>query len=100
MSAILKIGESVQERRRFERRPSVIRVEMIHPSWGTMVGFTTDISDGGAHVSFENAVAPPVGTEMQVTFKKVVGNINNEPVNMKVVRVTKKNLALMFSPRS
>jgi c-di-GMP-binding flagellar brake protein YcgR len=72
---------------------------MTHPSWGTIMGATTDISDGGAHVSFENAVAPPVGTEMSVTFKKVVGNINDEPVRMMVVRSDKNSLALMFSPR-
>ena len=63
------------------------------------MGSTTDISDGGAHVSFEHAIAPPVGTELHVTFKKVVGNINNEPVRMRVVRSEKSSVALMFLPR-
>jgi len=73
---------------------------MTHPSWGTMVGSTTDISDGGAHISFDNAVAPPVGTELDVTFKKVVGNINDDPVRMTVVRSEKNTLGLMFMPRA
>jgi len=72
---------------------------MTHPSWGTIFGSTTDISDGGAHVSFDNAVAPPTGTEIHVRFKKVIGNINEEPVMMKVVRSSKNTVGLMFLPR-
>jgi len=92
-------GTRLVERRRSERRSSVIRVEMTHPSWGTIVGSTTDISDGGAHVSFDNAIAPPKGTELQVRFKRVVGSINEDPVMMKVMRSSKNDVGLMFLPR-
>ncbi len=84
------------ERRRFERTSTSIRVEMSHPAFGTIVGFSKDISDGGASVQVENQVCPPVGTEVQVRFKKTVGPINNEPIAMKVVRQHRNTIALMF----
>lgn len=87
------------ERRQFERRPSSMKVMVSHPSFGTIVGSTTDVSDGGAHVSLEHAVIPPVGTEVFVQFKKVIGHINDEPVAMKVMHCSKNSVGLMFVPR-
>lgn len=89
-----------QERRRYERKTSTIRVEMRHPSFGTIIGSTTDVSDGGARVTIENMVAPPVGTEVDVLFKKRVGQINSEPVAMKIMHSSKSTLGLMFVPRN
>ena len=82
------------ERRMFERTSTSLRVEMSHPSFGTIVGFTKDISDGGALVQIENQPNPPVGTEVMVRFKKAVGPINIDPVKMKVVP---DGLVLTFS---
>lgn len=87
------------ERRKYERRSSTVRVEIQHPSFGVIIGAATDVSDGGASVSFDNAVAPPVGTQVDVQFKRVVGHINQEPVAMKVMHSTKNTLGLMFLPR-
>lgn len=58
------------ERRRYERTSATVRVEMSHPGFGTIVGFTKDISDGGALVQIDNQPTPPVGTEVEVRFKK------------------------------
>ena len=90
----------MHERRRFERRSSSIRVEMHNPAFGTIIGFTTDISDGGAQVQVESALVPPVGTEIDVQFKKMVGAINDSPVAMKVMHASKSTLGLMFLPRN
>ena len=87
------------ERRRFERMSSCIRVEMSHPTFGTIVGLTTDISDGGAQVMIDNAVAPPKGTDVMVQFRKMVGRINDEPVAMRVMHSEKSLVGLMFLPR-
>lgn len=84
------------ERRKHERTSRSIRVEMMHPGMGTIVGFTTDISEGGAQVEIENQPLPPVGTELQVRFKKVVGPINAEPVTMHVVRNFRNVIGLAF----
>src|SRR5690606_41456551 len=73
------------ERRIYERTSTSVRVEMSPPGFGTIVGFTKDISDGGALVQIENQSCPPVGTEVYVRFKKAVGPINLEPVKMRVV---------------
>ncbi|TVZ38313.1 PilZ domain-containing protein [Alteromonadaceae bacterium 2753L.S.0a.02] len=87
------------ERRKFERTPTSIRVEMIHPAFGTIIGFTRDISDGGAQVSIERHPTPPVGTIVSVRFHKVVGPINEEPVSMKVMHASRNTVGLMFMPR-
>ena len=84
------------ERRMFERTSTSVRVEMSHPGFGTIVGFTKDISDGGALVQIENQPNPPLGTEVMVRFKKAVGPINVEPVRMKVVHQLRNTVGLMF----
>ena len=87
----------MDERRHFERKSTTIRVEITHPAFGTIVGFTQDISDGGASVVIENQPNPPVGTEVSVKFKKMVGAINEVPVNMKVMHHHRNVIGLMFT---
>ena len=84
------------ERRLFERTTTSVRVEMSNPSFGTIVGFAKDISDGGALVQIENQVSPPLGTEVMVKFRKSIGAINVEPVKMKVVHQMRNTIGLMF----
>ncbi|MGH1469667.1 MAG: PilZ domain-containing protein [Cellvibrionaceae bacterium] len=89
----------LDERRRFERKSTTIRVEITHPAFGTIIGFTQDISDGGASVVIENQPNPPVGTVVNVLFKKMVGAINEEPVAMKVMHQHRNVVGLMFAAR-
>lgn len=86
----------MSERRKCERTPTAIRVEMLHPAFGALVGFTRDISDGGAQVVVENQVCPPVGTVVNVRFSKVAGPVNAEPVPMRVMHSFRGVLGLMF----
>ncbi len=86
----------MDERRRFERTASAFRVEISHPSFGTIIGFTMDISDGGAQVSIENHPTPPVGTVVNVVFKRVAGPVNTQPVSMKVMHSHRNVIGLMF----
>ena len=88
----------MDERRRFERKPASIRVEMTHPAFGTIVGSARDISDGGDSVIVENQPNPPVGTVVSVRFKKLVGAINEDPVDMKVMHQDRNLVGLMFMP--
>lgn len=88
----------MDERRRFERKPTSIRVEMVHPAFGTIIGFARDISDGGASVMIENQPNPPVGTVVDVQFKKMVGAINEDPVPMRVMHQNRNVVGLMFMP--
>ena len=71
-------------------------MQIQHPAFGTIVGFARDISDGGAQVSIENQYCPPVGTVVNVQFKKMVGPVNDEPVEMKVMHAQKNTIGLMF----
>lgn len=84
------------ERRRSERKSTTIRVEITHPSFGTIIGSTQDISDGGASVQVDGQLIPPVGTEVLVRFIKMVGAINEEPVKMKVMHLQRNTIGLMF----
>ena len=88
----------MDDRRKYERRPTSIRVELWHPSIGTMVGFTQDISDGGASVLIEHSTIPPVGTVVEVRFKRAVGAINEKPVRMQVMHQFRGVVGLMFMP--
>ncbi|NIB42038.1 PilZ domain-containing protein [Pseudomaricurvus alkylphenolicus] len=88
----------MDERRRFERRPTSIRVEITHPAFGAIIGFARDISDGGASVLIEHYQVPPVGTVVDVCFKKVVGPINDEPVKMTIMHHHRNVAGLMFTP--
>ena len=89
----------MDERRRFERKQAAVRVEMRHPAFGKIVGFAKDISDGGAQVTIESMIFPPVGTVVDVMLKKTVDKINAEPVKMKVMHSDKGIIGLMFVPR-
>jgi len=88
---------SMAERRRFERKSASIRVEIMHPSIGTMIGSTQDISDGGASVQLDSQTIPPVGTEVNVRFIKVAGAVNQEPVKMSVMYQQRNTIGLMFA---
>jgi tetrahydromethanopterin S-methyltransferase subunit E len=89
----------VKERRHYERTSTSFRVEISHPSFGTLVGFAKDVSDGGAQVQLESQVFPPVGTEVMVRFRKNAGAISVEPVNMKVMYQMRNTIGLMFIKR-
>jgi len=87
----------VDERRKYERKATSIRVEIIHPAFGSIIGFARDISDGGAQVTIENHPTPPVGTVVSVKFRKVMGPINEEPVAMRVMHTARNTVGLMFT---
>ena len=87
---------AIDERRRFERTSTSIRVEITHAAFGTIIGFANDISDGGASVKIDNQPLPPVGTLVDVKFRKMIGAINLEPVRMRVMHENRNVLGLMF----
>ncbi len=87
----------MDDRRRFERKAAAIRVEIMHPSIGAMIGSTQDISDGGASVQLDSQTIPPIGTEVNVRFIKVAGAVNQEPVKMKVMYQQRNTIGLMFA---
>lgn len=86
----------MNERRRFERKSSAIRVEIMHPAIGKIIGSARDISDGGASVLIEHATVPPVGTVVEVCFKKMAGAINVDPVKMQIMHQDRNVVGLMF----
>ncbi len=86
----------MDERRQFERTPTSFKVHIQHPAFGIIVGFAKDISDGGAQVKIENQPSPPVGTVVNVQFKKMSGMVNEDPVRMRVMHSQKNTVGLMF----
>lgn len=86
----------MDERRKYERTATSIRVEMKNPAFGSIIGFANDISDGGAQVTIENHPILPTGTQVEVLFRKAIGRINKEPVKMNVIYTRKNVIGLMF----
>lgn len=86
----------MDERRQFERTPSSFKVHIQHPAFGTIIGFAKDISDGGAQVKIESQPTPPVGTVVNVQFRKMIGPVNAEPVQMRVMHAGRNSIGLMF----
>lgn len=84
------------DRRQGDRQPYNMRVEIFHPGIGTMVGRGKDISDSGVAAFFEQGPLPPIGTIVQVKFKRLTGPINEDPVAMKVARHDKHLVAFTF----
>ncbi len=89
----------MEERRRFERTSTAMRVELTNPAFGTLIGSTRDLSDGGAQVQIDNELIPPVGTLVEVVFKRIVGTVNEKPVTMRVMHTHKNLVGLMFVAR-
>lgn len=89
----------MEERRRFTRTSAAIRVELTNPAFGTLVGSTRDLSDGGAQVQIDNELIPPIGTLVEVVFKRIVGTVNENPVTMRVMHTHKNLVGLMFVAR-
>jgi hypothetical protein len=89
----------MEERRRFERTSAAIRVELTNPAFGTLIGSTRDLSDGGAQVQIDNELIPPIGTLVEVVFKRIVGTVNENPVTMRVMHTHKNLVGLMFVAR-
>lgn len=89
----------MDDRRRFARTSAIFRVELTNPAFGTLVGSTRDISDGGAQVQIDNELMPPVGALVDVVFKRIVGPVNAEPVAMRVMHCSKNVVGLMFVAR-
>jgi hypothetical protein len=89
----------MDERRLYERTQTSFKVVLTHPAIGTIIGTARDISDGGAQVIIENHALPPVGTVLNVLFKKTVGQINEKPIPMKVVYAQRNVIGLMFEGR-
>lgn len=87
----------MDDRREYERKLTSIRVEMSHPALGRIVGFARDVSDGGASVLVENYQLPPQGTIVDVLFRRVIGQINDQPVKMIVQHINRNVLGLMFA---
>lgn len=89
----------MEDRRLYERTQTSFKVILTHPSIGTIIGTARDISDGGAQVVIENHALPPVGTVLNVLFKKTVGQVNEKPVPMKIVYAQRNVIGLMFEGR-
>ncbi len=89
----------MEERRHYERTQASFKVILTHPTIGTFMGTTRDISDGGAQVLIENHSIPPVGTVLNVLFKKNIGQINDTPVPMQIMYVQRNLVGLMFVGR-
>ena len=86
----------MDNRRLHERSSDAVRVDLFHNAFGHVMVTARDVSDGGISVDMGNNVPPPTGTIVQVKMRRLVGAINEEPVEMEVVHVSGKDVGLKF----
>lgn len=92
-------GLIVREKRRFERYPISLEVELSYPSlpgMGKLVLQTKDMSDGGVFLFCSGEARPAIGTELLL---KLTGTLNGEApptVKVKVARITDEGVGLQF----
>lgn len=86
----------MQEQRRFSRSVIAAMAEINHPSLGKLELRVKDFSDGGVYLLTSNPGLFPVGTELELSIRRVTGQVNIGPAMMKVVRQHGDGMGLMF----
>jgi hypothetical protein len=90
---------SEQEKRRHERIPISVEVELSGPGLGTMLVPTQDLSEGGVFLCLPRERCPPVGTVIQMRINRSFGDGDPPPtVAARVMRVTAEGAGVMFLP--
>jgi hypothetical protein len=88
----------MNDRRRSERVPITLQVEINHPELGTFLLNTRDISDTGAFLHFgTNPRRPEVGTEVSLRLTHLADGSEPPIVHARVVRVTEEGFGIAFS---
>ncbi|WP_416399168.1 PilZ domain-containing protein [Allohahella sp. A8] len=84
-----------KELRQHQRIKASFRVEVVHPSTGTMVTQTRDISESGAFIKLRNELLSHKNVEIQL---RVLGLPSGpgELVTGRVVRVEEEGLGVLF----
>lgn len=84
------------EKRVFERKSGITRVEFSHPAVGTVVVPIKNLSEGGMLADLSSLPRLPVGTVLQARFKRSTGTVNETSVAMKVVHHSNGYTGLRF----
>ncbi len=83
-----------KDKRRYVRTSFVCSIKISHPSVGSLLVKTRDISDGGVFVVLDPQQIPPVGTRLT---GQVQGLVDEAPLlEMEVVRVESVGVGLRF----
>ena len=86
----------INEKRQYRRSTGPAMIEISHPSFGSLLLKSRDLSDGGAFALTGNHQSPPVGTVLEVRIKRYTGFINIKPTLMRVVHQDNSGIGLMF----
>jgi hypothetical protein len=90
---------SEQEKRRHERFPVSVEVEVSGPGLDAMLVPTQDLSEGGVFLRLPRGHCPPVGTVIQVRVNRAPEDGDAPPtVAARVMRVTEDGVGVMFLP--
>ena len=84
----------MSDNRKHERLPLSAKVKITHPTIGSVMVWTKDLSDGGVFLITKDVKLPPVGS---VVEGQVQGSMENAPIiKMKIVRVDRDGVGLKF----
>lgn len=81
-------------RRKHIRTPLATRIKITHPSIGSVVVTTRDVSDGGVYLVTSGVAMPPVGTVVEGQVQGPVGDL--PVVKMRIVRSDSEGFGLTF----
>ncbi len=84
----------MNEKRKHRRIPISARVKITHPSIGSVIVTTRNLSDGGVFLVTKGLELPPLGSVLE---GQVQDSMENPPiVKMKIVRIESDGIGVMF----
>jgi hypothetical protein len=88
----------VHNKRRHERYPVTIEVELVDPAIGTLIVQTKDLSDGGLFLRLGARPWPRIGAVVTVRVKETGDGATPPLLRARVVRMTAEGIGVEFLP--
>jgi hypothetical protein len=84
----------MNDKRQYARIPLSTRVKITHPSFGSVMVMTRNLSNGGVFLVTQGIALPPIGSILE-------GQVQDSPdeapiVKMKIVREEAEGVGVMF----
>jgi hypothetical protein len=87
---------NLRDKRRHERVPVTVEVELVDPAIGKLVVNTKDLSDGGLFLRLGPKPWPGVGSTVTVRLNQLLGGAEPPLLKARVVRETDEGVGLEF----
>jgi hypothetical protein len=87
----------MNDKRRYARIPLSTRVKITHPSFGSVIVMTRNLSNGGVFLDTQGIELPPIGSILEGQVQDSPDEAPEAPiVKMKIVREEAEGVGVMF----